>query len=120
MAKKSTTFKETEENDLNKSNTVVKDIKTTKSSNRKAAKSDKALDTVDCLQHNLTEAACNSIRTALLSWYDSNARVLPWRSAADPSSESYQADPSTRGYMVWVSEVMLQQTQVATVIQYYK
>ena len=29
-------------------------------------------------------------------------------------------DPDVRGYMVWVSEVMLQQTQVNTVINYYK
>jgi len=47
---------------------------------------------------------------ALLRWYDSNARVLPWRSppgAAPP-------DP----YRVWLSEVMLQQTTVAAVQPY--
>jgi len=42
----------------------------------------------------------------LLEWYDSNARVLPWRS-----------DPSP--YHVWVSEIMLQQTRVAAVLGYY-
>lgn len=42
----------------------------------------------------------------LLAWYDIHARVLPWRS-----------DPSP--YHVWVSEIMLQQTRVDTVIPYY-
>ncbi|MGE0718782.1 MAG: A/G-specific adenine glycosylase [Alphaproteobacteria bacterium] len=43
---------------------------------------------------------------ALLAWYDRHRRVLPWRAAAGE-----QPDP----YRVWVSEVMLQQTTVATV-----
>jgi A/G-specific adenine glycosylase len=46
------------------------------------------------------------IVTPLLAWYDKNARVLPWRENNDP-------------YRVWVSEIMLQQTQVETVIPYY-
>ncbi|MEZ4568646.1 MAG: A/G-specific adenine glycosylase, partial [Desulfobacterales bacterium] len=47
------------------------------------------------------------IRTALTRWYAENLRHLPWRGSADP-------------YHIWVSEVMLQQTQVATVIPYFK
>jgi A/G-specific adenine glycosylase len=43
---------------------------------------------------------------ALLSWFDRNRRVLPWRKDRDP-------------YHIWVSEIMLQQTQVATVIPFY-
>jgi A/G-specific adenine glycosylase len=43
----------------------------------------------------------------LLSWYASHARSLPWRKGADP-------------YAIWVSEVMLQQTRVETVIPYFK
>jgi A/G-specific adenine glycosylase len=43
---------------------------------------------------------------ALLEWYSMNARDLPWRRTKDP-------------YAVWVSEVMLQQTRVDTVIPYY-
>ncbi len=43
----------------------------------------------------------------LLDWYDANARELPWRSAPSP-------------YRTWVSEVMLQQTQVDTVIPYFE
>jgi A/G-specific adenine glycosylase len=46
------------------------------------------------------------IRSALLEWFRRYARRLPWRKSRDP-------------YAVWVSEVMLQQTQVATVIPYY-
>jgi A/G-specific adenine glycosylase len=44
---------------------------------------------------------------SLLAWYDVHARVLPWRSHPSP-------------YTTWVSEVMLQQTQVETVIPYFK
>ncbi|MFZ9024132.1 MAG: A/G-specific adenine glycosylase [Anaerohalosphaeraceae bacterium] len=47
-----------------------------------------------------------SVRRNLLRWFHANARDLPWRRADDP-------------YAVWVSEIMLQQTQVATVIDYY-
>ncbi len=47
----------------------------------------------------------------LLSWYDRNARVLPWRTL--PGG---QPDP----YHVWLSEVMLQQTTVAAVEPYFK
>ena len=43
----------------------------------------------------------------LLTWYDQNAVNLPWR--------ENQSDP----YKVWLSEIMLQQTQVETVIPYY-
>ncbi len=43
---------------------------------------------------------------ALLAWYHSHGRTLPWRTAADP-------------YSVWVSELMLQQTRVDTVLGYY-
>lgn len=46
----------------------------------------------------------------LLAWYDRHARVLPWRAA-----KGEQADP----YAVWLSEIMLQQTTVATVGPYF-
>jgi A/G-specific adenine glycosylase len=47
-----------------------------------------------------------AIRLSLLSWYQKNARVLPWRNTHDP-------------YLIWISEVMLQQTQVDTAIPYF-
>ncbi len=49
----------------------------------------------------------NTIQEALLDWYGKNRRPLPWRNTSDP-------------YGIWVSEVMLQQTQVKTVIPYYE
>jgi len=54
-------------------------------------------------------AACAA---TLLRWYDGAARVLPWRVAPGASE---RADP----YRVWLSEVMLQQTTVATVRDYF-
>jgi len=52
-------------------------------------------------------AVRNRIRRRLLSWFGQNARDLPWRRTCDP-------------YAIWVSEVMLQQTQVETVKPYYE
>jgi len=46
----------------------------------------------------------------LLDWYDRHRRVLPWRAKAGERS-----DP----YCVWLSEIMLQQTRVETVLRYY-
>jgi A/G-specific adenine glycosylase len=43
----------------------------------------------------------------LLAWFAENARDLPWRRTNDP-------------YAIWVSEIMLQQTQVKTVIPYWQ
>ncbi|XP_072275400.1 adenine DNA glycosylase [Pyxicephalus adspersus] len=64
--------------------------------------------------HSFTHLEAESLRKDLLAWYDRCKRDLPWRRLA--SSES---DPDRRAYSVWVSEVMLQQTQVSTVIDYY-
>jgi A/G-specific adenine glycosylase len=44
---------------------------------------------------------------ALLDWFDRHRRDLPWRRTRDP-------------YLVWISEIMLQQTRVETVIPYYE
>src|SRR5215475_9034305 len=43
----------------------------------------------------------------LLAWYDAHARDLPWRKNRDP-------------YKVWISEIMLQQTRVAAVLDHYR
>ena len=48
----------------------------------------------------------NRLVPALLDWFSANARDLPWRRTRDP-------------YAIWVSEIMLQQTQVKTVIPYW-
>jgi A/G-specific adenine glycosylase len=51
-------------------------------------------------------AAVRKFQRKLLAWYDTHARDLPWRQSADP-------------YRIWVSEIMLQQTRVAAVLDYY-
>lgn len=60
-----------------------------------------------------SEEAIN-IRARLLEWYDNNQRDLPWRTKA-----TINDNDDRRAYAVWVSEVMLQQTRVATVVDYY-
>jgi A/G-specific adenine glycosylase len=51
-------------------------------------------------------AQTRSFRLALLSWYDQHRRHLPWRRDRDP-------------YRIWISEIMLQQTRVAAVLDHY-
>ncbi len=51
----------------------------------------------------------------LLAWYDASARQMPWRVPPHDHAQGVRADP----YQVWLSEVMLQQTQVATVKDYF-
>ena len=48
-----------------------------------------------------------SFRQKLLMWYDENKRDLPWRRSNNP-------------YHIWISEIMLQQTRVDTVVPYYE
>lgn len=51
----------------------------------------------------------------LLDWYDIHAREMPWRVPPHDHAQGVRANP----YHVWLSEVMLQQTQVATVTDYF-
>src|ERR1700722_14792268 len=55
---------------------------------------------------SLDESVSREFRARLLPWYDAHARDLPWRKSHDP-------------YCVWLSEIMLQQTRVAAVIEHY-
>ncbi|MCB9799932.1 MAG: A/G-specific adenine glycosylase [Candidatus Omnitrophica bacterium] len=55
----------------------------------------------------LSLAKNKNVQQKLLAWYDVYARDLPWRHTKDP-------------YKIWVSEIMLQQTQVDTVVPYYQ
>jgi A/G-specific adenine glycosylase len=57
-----------------------------------------------CAQNNLK---LQKLTGLLLDWFSQNARDLPWRRTRDP-------------YAIWVSEIMLQQTQVKTVIPYWE
>ncbi len=54
-----------------------------------------------------TDRRTAALRRALLAWFRSNARDLPWRRTRDP-------------YRVWLSEIMLQQTRVEAVLPYYE
>ncbi|MCD8221214.1 MAG: hypothetical protein LUD07_03275 [Clostridiales bacterium] len=47
------------------------------------------------------------IAEPLVSWYESHARILPWREDPTP-------------YQVWISEIMLQQTRIEAVKPYYE
>ena len=54
-----------------------------------------------------TTAGKRRLQNALLKWFDTEQREMPWRDSGDP-------------YPIWVSEIMLQQTQVKTVIPYFE
>jgi len=54
-----------------------------------------------------SESRIRKIRSPLLRWYDANGRDLPWRRSSDP-------------FAIWISEAMLQQTRVETVIPYWE
>jgi len=56
--------------------------------------------------YNLPSFVIDQLRQTLLHWYGHHGRDLPWRRSRDP-------------YAIWISEIMLQQTQVKTVIPYY-
>ncbi len=55
----------------------------------------------------IAPAELRALRRSLLRWYDAHRRTLPWREQPTP-------------YRVWLSEVMLQQTRVETVIPYFE
>ncbi len=58
-------------------------------------------------KYQMTLSERDAFQTAFMAWYDEHRRDLPWRQNQEP-------------YRVWLSEIMLQQTQVQTVIPYYE
>src|SRR5579863_6465916 len=58
-------------------------------------------------RNDIEPEARSTIRQKLLAWYDQSQRDLPWRRSRDP-------------YAIWVSEIMLQQTRVAVVVERYQ
>lgn len=81
-------------------------------------------DDIEDIQFSADEIV--KIRASLLKWYDENQRDLPWRRISKNGGndtdgiDSEDVDESERrAYAVWVSEVMLQQTRVQTVIDYF-
>ena len=65
-----------------------------------------AIDGGDAVWNAVPDSVLD-LRSSLLAWYDLNRRDLPWRHTDDP-------------YAIWVSEIMLQQTRVAAVIERYE
>ena len=63
--------------------------------------------TANSASHASRRVKSSSCAGGCLAWYADHARDLPWRKSRDP-------------YRVWVSEIMLQQTQVATVRDYFE
>jgi A/G-specific adenine glycosylase len=66
-----------------------------------------SLTQYDTPMRKLSAFSFTKLSRSLLLWYSRHKRDLPWRHTRDP-------------YKIWVSEIMLQQTQVATVIPYYE
>ena len=56
---------------------------------------------------NIRRGEIERLRRALLGWYDVHRRNLPWRGSSNP-------------YHIWLSEIMLQQTRVAAVLEHYR
>ena len=65
-----------------------------------------ARDTLVNFNHFMPTLELGKLRQELMGWFVEKQRDLPWRKTSNP-------------YFIWVSEVMLQQTQVQTVIPYY-
>lgn len=61
---------------------------------------------MNALEEKLQQKDIDMFRDDLITWFEREQRILPWREDQDP-------------YKVWVSEVMLQQTRVETVIPYF-
>jgi A/G-specific adenine glycosylase len=59
------------------------------------------------IQDDAATLASRGIAARLLRWFDRHKRELPWRSTTDP-------------YRIWLSEIMLQQTRVESVVPYYE
>ncbi|MCA9563955.1 MAG: hypothetical protein KC561_10725, partial [Myxococcales bacterium] len=59
------------------------------------------------MTEELKDFAGQAFSRSVVTWYRAGHRQLPWRETRDP-------------YLIWLSEVMLQQTQAATVIPYFE
>lgn len=68
-----------------------------------------------CRSFNFENNEISAINVKLLNWYHKNKREMPWRKVSPRENE----DKNQHAYNVWVSEIMLQQTRVDTVISFY-
>ena len=65
---------------------------------------------------SISDSTIASVQEQLLAWYHENRRMLPWRGDA---LDDGTMPPPPSAYGTWVSEIMLQQTRVETVIPYW-
>jgi A/G-specific adenine glycosylase len=83
-----------------------------------------AIETGNDMKRPQRQAACASdpdrdapdLSERLLAWYDGHARRLPWRAPPRPRPGAPPSDP----YIVWLSEIMLQQTTVVSAAPYFE
>ncbi|EAS66941.1 hypothetical protein DDB_G0270764 [Dictyostelium discoideum AX4] len=114
--KKKPTTKKT--NSKVKKNNTTTTTTTTKTSIKVKDESIESIELKPC-QHSLklhkfkNKQEIQEIRESMLGWYEKNKRDLPWR------KHDNSLDENVIAYRVWVSEIMLQQTRVATVIEYF-
>lgn len=109
--------------DMGNAVVVVPDPKTTtkraapasqrQTQRRRQSAKEKEVQDIEDIEDLFSEEETQRIRKSLLEWYGLYRRELPWREVEAGE------DLEIRAYRVWVSEVMLQQTRVQTVIQYY-
>jgi A/G-specific adenine glycosylase len=93
--------------------------KKSKPGGKKRQSSQKTASTTPDIEelYEFTDDKAKQVKIKLVEWYDKNKRTMPWRHSTLPDTE---AELHQRAYEVWVSEIMLQQTRVETVIEYYK
>lgn len=73
--------------------------------------------TEEDMEDLFSDVEIQKMRVSLLAWYGLNRRDLPWRVSLPEAND--EDDVEKRAYRVWVSEVMLQQTRVQTVVDYF-
>ncbi|KAF5201225.1 Adenine dna glycosylase [Thalictrum thalictroides] len=111
-----------EEKEVRKSKTKMKQVR-----KREPAAAQNTNKLEEDMEDYFSKEETHNIRASLLCWYQKNQRVVPWRITSPNTSQEKeeveakdQYQLAQRAYEVWVSEMMLQQTRVATVIEYYK
>ncbi|OMO96858.1 hypothetical protein CCACVL1_04751 [Corchorus capsularis] len=89
----------------------------------KEEQNDDQEEVIGDMEDLFSQGDVRKIRASLLEWYDENQRDLPWRRRTKlgdgKNVKEEDEEEEKRAYGVWVSEVMLQQTRVQTVIDYY-
>ena len=101
-------------------------IPPTRKKQMKPLKEEPYLPDIEDLTVRFAEEEGFAIRSNLLKWYTIHQRDLPWRQIHrnveiedEEREDMKKRKQQERAYATWVSEVMLQQTRVATVIEYF-